>query len=320
MPGTQKVDFYPVEYNDDTTIWLLDTPGFDDTNRTDSQVLKEIAAYLASPQLYHNGKSKLDGIIYLHRILDLRMGGSAQTNLFMFQRLCGPKALTNVILATTMWERVSEHEGKQREDELKSTDRFWGGMIANGSTVYRHLNTRESAMKIIEHFINIEKPREEERMVLDLQKELVDQKLDLNLTGAGQEVDHGLAKARDGFQEKINELQVDLATARELKNEELEAAVLAQRSKMETQVQQLMQQQEDLKVNVKQLYEEKLAAMQQKLDHYQKHPLVRSHPPNVSPTQWNATMSLFGEKYWFNSLRNNLRYFSTLKSTSWLSC
>ena len=111
--GTQKVEFFPVECKQNVTVWLLDTPGFDDTNRTDSEVLKEISAHLADPKiLYENRKSKLDGIIYMHRITDQRMGGTAQTNLFTFQKLCGQKALTNVTLATTKWERVSDTEIK----------------------------------------------------------------------------------------------------------------------------------------------------------------------------------------------------------------
>lgn len=306
--GTQKVEFFPVECKQDVTVWLLDTPGFDDTNRTDSEVLKEISAHLADPKiLYEKRKSKLDGIIYMHRITDQRMGGTAQTNLFTFQKLCGQKALTNVILATTMWERVSEQEGIEREEELMRTDHFWGGMIAHGSKVLRHMNTPESALKIIEHFIKIDRSPERPKMVLALQEELVDQELTLDQTGAGQEVDHGLTKAHNGFKARLDELQGHLDSAQELHDEELTDAVMKQRTQLEVEMQQMIQQQKDLNVTVQELYEEHLAGMQQKLEHMEKNRRVRSHPARESFGRWHVSMSLFGATYWFNSLNNNLR-------------
>ena len=133
--GTVTVDVYPCQISQDATIYLIDTPGFDDTNRSDSEVLREIASWLTAS---YAAKVRLSGIIYLHRISDVRMQGSAKRNLFMFKKLCGPDSLGNVILATTMWDRVSEAEGLARETELTSTDDFWGWMVSQGSKVYRH--------------------------------------------------------------------------------------------------------------------------------------------------------------------------------------
>lgn len=50
----------------------------------------------------HQAKVKLAGIVYLHRINDTRLGGSAMKNLRMFKKLCGDDALSCVVLATTM--------------------------------------------------------------------------------------------------------------------------------------------------------------------------------------------------------------------------
>jgi hypothetical protein len=66
------------------------------------------------------------------------MQGSAKKNLYMFKKLCGNNALKNVILVTTMWDKVSEAEGTARELELTSTPDFWGWMVSQGSKVYRH--------------------------------------------------------------------------------------------------------------------------------------------------------------------------------------
>ena len=133
--GTTTVDVYPCQLSPTTTVYLIDTPGFDDTNRSDNEVLCEIASWLTTS---YTAKIRLGGIIYLHRISDQRMQGSAKKNLFMFKKLCGPNALKQVILATTMWDRVSDAEGKARENELASTPDFWGWMVSQGSRVYQH--------------------------------------------------------------------------------------------------------------------------------------------------------------------------------------
>lgn len=133
--GTTTVDVYPCQLSPTTTVYLIDTPGFDDTSRSDNEVLCEIASWLTTS---YTAKIRLSGIIYLHRISDQRMQGSAKKNLFMFKKLCGPNALKHVILATTMWDRVSEAEGKARENELTTTPDFWGWMVSQGSRVNQH--------------------------------------------------------------------------------------------------------------------------------------------------------------------------------------
>lgn len=46
-PCTQVVDVFACEYTPSTTVILIDTPGFDDTDRSDTDVLREIATWLA---------------------------------------------------------------------------------------------------------------------------------------------------------------------------------------------------------------------------------------------------------------------------------
>lgn len=297
--GTQIVEFYPVQWTDDSTVWLLDTPGFDDTNRTDAEVLKEIAKTLTCI-LYPEGRSKLYGIIYLHRINDVRLGNSATRNLMTFKRLCGEKALEQVILVTTMWEKIEAEEGDRRERELTETRQFWGEMIQLGSTFRRHSNDGESAMELINKVLEVGKPHGETKMKLSLQAELVDQGLDLAQTGAGQEVDSGLTKAHHEYTSQINQLHEDLNGAKKSHDEELTAVLERQETEMQEKIKQVIQQQNDLKINVERLYEEKLANMQEKLEHFEKNPLARSHPVETLG-RWSASMSTFGDKYWLNA-------------------
>lgn len=111
---------------------LIDTPGFDDTKLSDTEVLARIADYLK--YTYDEG-IRLTGLIYLYPISNNRMDGSAIKYLNVFRALCGDDNLGNVILATTMWSKVSASEGREREANLVND--FWRIMIDQGSTVER---------------------------------------------------------------------------------------------------------------------------------------------------------------------------------------
>ncbi|KAM0430071.1 hypothetical protein ACHAPT_006077 [Fusarium lateritium] len=56
------------------SVALVDTPGFGDTCRSDTDVLTDMAYFLA--QVYSNN-FRLAGIMYIHRVLDSRMTGSS---------------------------------------------------------------------------------------------------------------------------------------------------------------------------------------------------------------------------------------------------
>ena len=80
---------------------------------------------------------KLSGIIYMHRIIDPRIRGTARSSMNMFRRLCGPDYFANVVLGTTFWNEIDISLGAQRERELCDNDDFWGQFCKNGSKVYR---------------------------------------------------------------------------------------------------------------------------------------------------------------------------------------
>ena len=122
-------------------MYLIDTPGFDDTHRSDTEVLKDVAFYLS--KIYEQD-IKLPSIIYLHRITDVWISGSSLRNLKMFKALCGEEKnfFKHVGLTTTMWVNLngpglSEAVGAEREDELLRTKEWWGMMHKRGSRVYR---------------------------------------------------------------------------------------------------------------------------------------------------------------------------------------
>jgi hypothetical protein len=113
---------------------LIDTPGFDDSYRSNEEIVEAILTWLEKS---YRARKLLNGIIYLHRISDVRMQGSSLDDLRMFRKLCGFEALKNVLLVTTFWDKVSDIEGRRREQELSSNEDFWGHMIQKGSKMGR---------------------------------------------------------------------------------------------------------------------------------------------------------------------------------------
>lgn len=123
--GTGTVEVFSFEYRPGVTIHLVDTPGFDDTNRQDSAVLRDISAWLSKS---YTEKILLNGILYLHRISDPRMQGSGKLSISLLRKLCGKDAFKNVVLVTTMWELVEKDIGDRREKEPEETEEFWGSL------------------------------------------------------------------------------------------------------------------------------------------------------------------------------------------------
>ena len=179
------------------SVVLVDTPGFDDTQRVDTEVLQEIATYL---QVVHHDRARLTGILYLHRISDNRMTGVATKNLRLLRHLCGTRNLGHVALTTTMWDATSAADGERREKQLLEDPDFWGRLRADGATVKRYRNSKAEATSIVAELLR------RSPVVLQIQKELAkgDSLLD---TTAGRSLINELGK-----EEKTKRTERDLVT------------------------------------------------------------------------------------------------------------
>ncbi|KAK3393392.1 hypothetical protein B0H63DRAFT_458124 [Podospora didyma] len=238
---TQSVTSYLYKYSRDVNVYLIDTPGFDDTNRDDADILRDIAFWLSESL---KSDVKLSGILYLHRITDPRMAGSAKRNLLMFKKLCGNEALKNVILVTTMWEKVNRTEGGEREKELMETEDFWGFMVKNGSRVERHYNSRTSAKALVSKFIK------EKKIELTIQDEMVTKGRHLDQTDAGMTLDGELAKEREKWEQRAAQQKADMEEALRLRDEQLAQVLREEREKSEAKAKKLHEERELLKVNL----------------------------------------------------------------------
>ncbi|GLB39697.1 hypothetical protein LshimejAT787_0702070 [Lyophyllum shimeji] len=148
---TAQVQHYILQHprHPDRRLIIVDTPGFDDTSEDDREILRRISVWLARS---YDADMTLAGVIYLYEITQTRMLGTARKNLDMFNKLCGPNAARNIILATTKWSEVTTDVGLRREKQLK--DEHWRDMIKHGSRTCRFNATRESAWEIVNQILD----------------------------------------------------------------------------------------------------------------------------------------------------------------------
>lgn len=211
-PGTHSIASYSFVHGGRLRVHVIDTPGFDDTYRTDADILREVAAWLSDT---YEKDVHVTGMIYLHRITDVRIGGSAMKNLRLFQKLCGPDCLPNIILATTFWDIVYLSQGAEREKELINADDFWGFMHSRGSAVLRHSGSQQSGMAILEWSL-----RNRRRLTLQIQREINTDGIPLDETAAGQEVINSLLKQRRRYEREMEQLRQDMEEALNLRDRE----------------------------------------------------------------------------------------------------
>ncbi|KAF1960059.1 hypothetical protein CC80DRAFT_532608 [Byssothecium circinans] len=177
---TANVTIHTMTYNSQT-IHLLDTPGFNDTLRTDAEILKELAYWLATA---HERGYQLSGVIYLHSITDTRLHGSSMRALDAFKKLIGDENFPGVVLATTRWDIVRAedmHIATERQKELY--EGVWSDIIKGGGKSLSISAGRADALRIISHFIENSRHG---RLTLAFQRQLVEEGIQLHKTDVGK--------------------------------------------------------------------------------------------------------------------------------------
>ncbi len=229
---------------DGVPVTLIDTPGFDDTTLSDTDILKKIASYLTESYVasvhndlhgphsfdayrYVNGR-RLSGIVYLHRISDYRMGGISRKNFSMFRKLCGDDTLKNVAIVTNMWPREITELELEREAQLKTDPLLFKPVLDQKAKMLRHFNTEESARNIIRHLIH------NHPEVLQIQREIVDEKKDIVQTQACVELDDELEKLRQEHKREMQDLREQMEEALRERDEQRRMDLEATRRAIET--------------------------------------------------------------------------------------
>ena len=177
---TQEINQYAIHHEGQRYV-VVDSPGFQDTNRDDEDIFHQLASWMETS--YRAGQ-KMNGLIYLHPIIQPRQKGSEIRNLWMFKKLCGAENFCNVILGLTFCDQEHESVIAKRRQELVDTPEWWGDMVNKGSKVREIPLERKECLKLLEHFA----PRK--RMTLRFQEEVVEQGLSISETDAAQTILH----------------------------------------------------------------------------------------------------------------------------------
>ncbi|KAH7129192.1 P-loop containing nucleoside triphosphate hydrolase protein [Dactylonectria macrodidyma] len=261
---TQEVQVHICKhFNPHANVYLVDTPGFDDTNRKDADILKEIASWLTKS---YQEKIQLRGLLYLHRISDNRMGGCARKNLFMFKRLCGRDGMKNIRFVTTFWEQADPKEGERREQTLRDTKDFWGGCMSEGAQVNQHYNNKQSALSILQQFVPgwTDRPSPEE-VKLAIQTEMVDSGKDLDQTGAGRELQDQIDQEREKMRQEMREREEDMKEALAARDKEMFDFLRSEQDKQRAELRRRDREMDELKVSMEKMHEDKIRRLEARL-------------------------------------------------------
>jgi hypothetical protein len=198
---TAEVQDHKYRMADGRVVHLLDTPGFDDTSRSDTAVLQTIANALN--ELY-NLELYVDGVIYMHPIIDPRMSGAALKSLGIFRRICGKEYFPHIALVSTKWESLKGDQARiaaeRREMDLIEKPEFWADLVDRGSMHFQHDASIKSATKIVNSLLMRRRP-----VPLKLQLEMRLGKT-LAETEAGSFVEGEILKMKENYEREVERL------------------------------------------------------------------------------------------------------------------
>ncbi|KAK1832961.1 GTPase IMAP family member 4 [Podospora conica] len=139
---------------DGRQILLIDTPGFDDDDRSDVEILEDMGEWMSKQDFFNKGATQLDGLILLHPVTMHRVGGSERRRTRLLQNLLGKAAYKRIVIATTMWERLRNEEDVAKGIEGRKTD-VWADLLDSGATYMKHYDSPDSAHRIIRKIIEL---------------------------------------------------------------------------------------------------------------------------------------------------------------------
>lgn len=268
---TDSIDVFDFMWNG-RRIYLVDTPGFNDTNRSDIDTLMILATYLGAS--YANGV-RIHGLIMLHPISDNRMSGSSLRNIEMMKAICGFTFYDNLVIATTMWpDTPSQAEIttlENREAELLCDDKFFGAVVAQRANVFRHnergrrnpFEETASAQRIVAYLIRQSDTHAPE--VLQLQREMVGQGKTIGETAAGIAVTGDLYKVRQAHERQLRELEAEMKNRLAMSDTAHAAAVQELKADVEGKLRKAEEDKQALEKSMQDMHEDEERAWKEKL-------------------------------------------------------
>ncbi|KAF8595028.1 hypothetical protein BDV93DRAFT_576777, partial [Ceratobasidium sp. AG-I] len=158
---------------DGRLVDLIETPSFGPTDFNSDGIFDEISAFLRSN---YTTDPKLDGIIYMHRIISTRISSDYQRLFSHLLKLCRNESRANLVIITTMWGDPPQLSEITSERLLLSYECSIQSALVQGARYARYVRSNENrnrAHDIIRMFISVEKHEKElEEVNKKHQKEL----------------------------------------------------------------------------------------------------------------------------------------------------
>lgn len=190
-------------------MWLIDTPGFNDTKTPSIDVLVDVTGELTRS---YRARERFSGVIYLHDIRKPRVDGALRQNLEMMKAMVGDdeETLGRIVLVTTWWDSILEKDKpkyEKLEEEFLEDHDFWQPMSVGQSVKRRLLKDvgTEERQSEIEEILSVLFDRE--TVVLNIQHELVNLNKDLRDTQAGEVLDKENQELRMDTERKYKEAE-----------------------------------------------------------------------------------------------------------------
>ena len=151
---------------------------------------------------YENG-TLLTGILFLQLVSQVQLQGSEKKRTRLFKTIMGENAYQRVVIATTMWNQLSEAEATVRQNQRKIRADVWGDMVSRGTRVVRHGDNVESATGIVQLLAQFKTP-----VTLQIQKELLVSGGRVARTSEGRQLDEDLGTEVAKLREEIEALRI----------------------------------------------------------------------------------------------------------------
>jgi len=129
------------------TYQIIDTPGLDDSPRANLVVLKSIAAEVSK---ISKQTQTIGGVVYFHKITNLRLTGSDRTNIEVFEQICGRQFLHRAVFATTMWDTVSSADHRKFGQLHTSLEKMYSHLVEKGTKFLKFEGNDISATAVLQ--------------------------------------------------------------------------------------------------------------------------------------------------------------------------
>jgi len=126
----------------------------------------------------------------------------------MFRKLCGTDSLKNVVIVTTMWDKVTPEEGPRREQELMSSNNLFKPLLDGGATMMRYERTAESATQVINYLLG------KKATTTQIVREIMQETKKLEETAAGGELHSEIEALLKRHKEGMEKLKAELEAVR----------------------------------------------------------------------------------------------------------